>query len=74
MYWAQELANQNEDQDLKTEFTPIAKALSENEAKIVSELNDIQGNPTDIGGYYEPNESLINDVMRPSETFNAIIG
>ena len=74
MYWAQELANQNEDQDLKAEFTPIAKALADNEAKIVSELNDIQGYPADIGGYYEPNETLINEVMRPSKTFNTILG
>ncbi|WP_282124134.1 NADP-dependent isocitrate dehydrogenase [Algibacter mikhailovii] len=74
LYWAQELANQNEDQDLKTEFASIAKALADNEAKIVSELNDIQGSPTDIGGYYEPNETLINNVMRPSKTFNSIIG
>jgi isocitrate dehydrogenase len=74
LYWAQELANQNEDQDLKTEFTSIAKALAANEAKIVSELNDIQGHPTDIGGYYEPNETLINNVMRPSKTFNNLIG
>ena len=74
MYWAKELANQDQDQDLKTEFAPIAKALAANEEKIVNELNDIQGHPTDIGGYYEPNEALINAVMRPSKTFNAIIG
>jgi len=74
MYWAKELANQDQDQDLKAEFAPIAKALAANEEKIVNELNDIQGHPTDIGGYYEPNEALINAVMRPSKTFNAIIG
>ncbi|MEC3908523.1 NADP-dependent isocitrate dehydrogenase [Tamlana sp. 2201CG12-4] len=74
MYWAEELASQDTDQDLKAEFTPIAKQLAENEDKIVSELNDIQGNPSDIGGYYEPNNTLINKVMRPSKTFNAIIG
>ncbi|TNJ43130.1 NADP-dependent isocitrate dehydrogenase [Tamlana fucoidanivorans] len=74
MYWAQELANQNKDQDLKAEFTPIAKALAENEDKIVNELNSIQGQPTDIGGYYEPDETLINQVMRPSKTFNSLIG
>lgn len=73
MYWAQELANQNKDEALKAEFTPIAKQLSDNEEAIVKELNDIQGKPTDIGGYYEPNEALINKVMRPSETFNAIL-
>ncbi|WP_298536852.1 NADP-dependent isocitrate dehydrogenase [uncultured Algibacter sp.] len=74
MYWAQELANQNEDQNLKAEFAPIAKSLTDNEATIVAELNDIQGSSTTIGGYYEPNETLINEVMRPSKTFNAIIG
>ncbi|MFV9551549.1 NADP-dependent isocitrate dehydrogenase [Algibacter sp. PT7-4] len=73
MYWAQELANQDNDQDLKAEFTPIAKQLADNEAKIVKELNDIQGQKTNIGGYYEPNETLLNEVMRPSETFNNIL-
>lgn len=73
MYWAQELVNQNKDEALKAEFTPIAKQLADNESVIVKELNDIQGEPTDIGGYYEPNESLINNVMRPSETFNSIL-
>ncbi|MEP3836101.1 MAG: NADP-dependent isocitrate dehydrogenase [Algibacter sp.] len=74
MYWAQELANQNDDAELKAEFTPIAKQLAENENTIVKELNEIQGKPADIGGYYEPNEDLINNVMRPSKTFNAILG
>ncbi|WP_396600490.1 NADP-dependent isocitrate dehydrogenase [Algibacter sp. R77976] len=73
MYWAQELAKQNKDETLKAEFTPIAKQLADNEVAIVKELNDIQGKPTDIGGYYEPNEVLINKVMRPSETLNAIL-
>ncbi|MEW4922509.1 NADP-dependent isocitrate dehydrogenase [Algibacter sp. 2305UL17-15] len=73
MYWAQELAAQNKDAALKTEFAPIAKQLEENEAAIVNELNEIQGKPADIGGYYEPDENLINQVMRPSKTFNAII-
>ncbi|WP_067146136.1 NADP-dependent isocitrate dehydrogenase [Pseudotamlana agarivorans] len=73
LYWAQELAKQNDDADLKAEFTPIAEQLEANEAKIVAELNDIQGQPTDIGGYYEPNEALVSKVMRPSSTFNAII-
>ena len=73
MYWAQELANQNIDEALKAEFTPIAKQLADNEQAIIKELNDIQGKPTDLGGYYEPDEALINQVMRPSETFNAIL-
>ncbi|XMO86909.1 NADP-dependent isocitrate dehydrogenase [Algibacter sp. AS12] len=73
MYWAQELANQNDDADLKAEFTMIAKQLVENENTIVKELIDVQGKPADIGGYYEPNEDLINNVMRPSKTLNAIL-
>ncbi len=73
LYWAQELANQDIDESLKMEFTPIAKKLAEKEQLIVKELNDIQGHATDIGGYYTPNEALINNVMRPSETFNAIL-
>lgn len=74
MYWAQELAKQTKDADLKAEFTPIAKQLSDNEKDILNELNSIQGQPVDIGGYYEPNEALINQAMRPSKTFNRIIG
>ncbi len=73
MYWAQELANQNIDEALKAEFTPIAKQLADNEQAIIKELNDIQGKPTDLGGYYEPDEALINQVMRPSETFITIL-
>lgn len=73
MYWAQELATQNKDADLKAEFSSIAKTLAENEEKITKELIDIQGKPADIGGYYEPDEDLINKVMRPSATFNSIL-
>ena len=73
MYWAQELANQDKDAELKTEFATVAKTLEVNEDKIIKELIDIQGAPTDIGGYYEPNEDLINQVMRPSDTLNSII-
>jgi len=73
MYWAYELANQNKDEALKTEFTPIAKKLADNEKTIIKELTDIQGKATQIGGYYEPSEALINQVMRPSKTFNAIL-
>ncbi|WNH07556.1 NADP-dependent isocitrate dehydrogenase [Thalassobellus suaedae] len=73
MYWAQELANQTKDASLKAEFTPIAEKLAENEAAIINELTEIQGKPVSIGGYYEPNEALINQVMRPSKTFNSIL-
>jgi isocitrate dehydrogenase len=73
LYWAEALANQTKDADLKAEFTTIAKELAEKETIIVHELNQIQGSPVDIGGYYKPNETLINQSMRPSRTFNSII-
>ena len=73
MYWAEALANQTKDTELKAQFEKVAKELITNETKIVSELNDIQGKPANLGGYYEPNEDLINQVMRPSKTFNAIL-
>ncbi|MEP5341861.1 MAG: NADP-dependent isocitrate dehydrogenase [Algibacter sp.] len=73
LYWAQALANQNNDADLKAEFTSIATALTDSEATIVKELEVIQGSPVNIGGYYEPNEALINEAMRPSKTFNTIL-
>jgi isocitrate dehydrogenase len=72
-YWAQELANQNEDATLKDEFTTLAKLLSDNETTIVNELNEVQGHAVSIGGYYKPNETLINQVMRPSKIFNEIL-
>ena len=73
MYWAQELAAQNEDQDLKTKFTALAKALSDNEKNIVSELAQIQGKPVDIGGYYLPDMQKLSQVMCPSPSFNNIL-
>ncbi|MBU3822537.1 NADP-dependent isocitrate dehydrogenase [Flavobacteriaceae bacterium XHP0103] len=72
-YWAEALANQESDSDLKAEFTPISKALESNESVILNELNSIQGNSVNIEGYYKPNESLVSDAMRPSKTFNAIL-
>jgi len=73
MYWAQALAEQNDDEELKAVFTPVAQQLADNEAKIVTELNEVQGRPADIGGYYRPNRALVSQVMRPSATFNAVI-
>lgn len=72
-YWAEALANQNSDADLKAEFTPIAHELSSKESIILKELNDIQGKPINIDGYYFPNEKLVKEAMRPSKTFNDII-
>ena len=73
LYWAEALAAQNEDLELKEQFSKIATELAQNEAKIVEELNSAQGAPVNIGGYYEPNEKLTREAMRPSDTFNAII-
>ena len=73
LYWAQALAEQSEDTDLKSQFAPIANALSTNEADIVSELNSIQGQAVELGGYYQPNSELVAKAMRPSATLNSII-
>ena len=73
MYWAQELAAQNEDLDLKEKFTALAKAFADNEKNIVSELTQIQGKPVDIGGYYLPDMQKLSQVMCPSESFNSIL-
>ena len=73
-YWAQELAEQNDDADLKKHFTPLAKYLSDHEAQIVKELAEVQGKPVDIGGYYYPEPAKVKKVMLPSATFNKAIG
>ncbi len=73
MYWAQELAAQTVDKELQTQFAPLAKALTDSEAKIVAELNAVQGKPADIGGYYMPDIQKMTAVMRPSATFNAAL-
>ena len=73
MYWAQELAAQNDNEALKSAFTELSQQLSENEAKIVTELNEVQGKQMDIGGYYNPNDTLGSEAMRPSQTLNRIL-
>ncbi|VVE38457.1 NADP-dependent isocitrate dehydrogenase [Pandoraea terrigena] len=73
MYWAQELAEQKDDADLAKHFAPLAKQLIENEKAIVGELADVQGKPADIGGYYKPDLEKLEQVMRPSKTFNAAL-
>lgn len=73
MYWAQELAKQNDDDDLKSVFTPLAEALSNNEDTIVAELLAVQGKPADIGGYYFMNDAMATAIMRPSVTLNNVI-
>ncbi|MCE0496260.1 NADP-dependent isocitrate dehydrogenase [Vibrio salinus] len=73
MYWAKALAEQTQDKALAAEFAPVSKALSENEAQIMNELNSIQGQAADLGGYYLPELSLVSKLMRPSESLNSII-
>jgi isocitrate dehydrogenase len=73
LYWAQALAEQDDDADLKAIFAPIAEQLAENEDKIVAELNGVQGKPADLGGYYRPDRDRTTKVMRPSATLNAVI-
>ncbi|MGK5642790.1 NADP-dependent isocitrate dehydrogenase [Streptomyces sp. URMC 126] len=70
MYWARELAAQKDDAELAEAFSGLAKALTEQEATIVEELNSVQGQPVDIGGYYQPDVEKAAAVMRPSATFN----
>ena len=73
MYWAQELASQNDHAELKAQFTPLSEALTQNESKIIEELIAVQGQPADIGGYYYMNDALATEIMRPSSTLNSII-
>ena len=73
LYWAQELATQTEDAELAAKFAPLAQTLADNEAKIVEELNSVQGHAVDIGGYYLPDAAKLEAVMRPSATFNAAL-
>jgi len=73
LYWAQALAAQTKDADLAARFAPLAKALSENEAKINAELIAAQGKPVDMGGYYQPDFAKTSAAMRPSATLNAAL-
>ncbi len=73
MYWAQALAAQTDDLALATQFAPLAKALTDNEVQITTELKVVQGKAVDIGGYYLPDTAKLEAVMRPSATFNAAL-
>lgn len=73
LYWAEALAAQSKDAELKERFSPLAKALTENESKIKEELIEAQGKAQEIGGYYHPNDELAGKAMRPSETLNAAL-
>jgi len=70
MYWAQALATQTKDTEMKDRFTKLAIVLAENELKISNELLAVQGQPVDLHGYYKPDYELATKAMRPSETFN----
>ncbi|MDP6922297.1 MAG: NADP-dependent isocitrate dehydrogenase, partial [Lutibacter sp.] len=73
MYWAQALAEQNRDTEMKAIFSKVSEAMKNSETSILNELNGAQNAPMDLGGYYEPNDALAEKAMRPSETFNRII-
>lgn len=73
LFWARELAAQKDDAELAAQFTPIAEALGAKEEIIVAELNEVQGKPLELGGYYAPDEEKLREAMRPSPSFNAII-
>jgi len=73
LYWARALAAQDEDGKLKAQFTPVAEQLSDNEAKIVDELNSVQGKPAGLAGYYRPDPAAASRLMRPSATLNTVI-
>ena len=73
LYWAQALAKQTKDTELQARFIGIAEQMTANEEKIIGELNDAQGQPVDIGGYYLPNDAMASKAMRPSPTLNGII-
>ena len=73
LYWARELAAQTEDYELAEHIAPLAKALADNEQKIVAEFAAVQGEAADIGGYYKPDDVKVRAVMRPSGTLNAVL-
>jgi isocitrate dehydrogenase len=73
MYWAQELAAQTEDKALAAKFAPLARQLADSEAKIVAELQAVQGKAVDIGGYYLPSVDKLKAIMCPSQTFNNLL-
>jgi isocitrate dehydrogenase len=73
LYWAQELAAQTDDTDLQARFAPLAERLAAAEDTINAELLEVQGEPVDLGGYYRPDRDVVTRVMRPSDTFNAIL-
>jgi len=72
-YWAEALANQSQDQDLRSQFSNLLDKFEQNETKILEELIEVQGKKVDLGGYYYPDKSLVSKAMRPSQTLNEIL-
>ena len=73
MYWAEELSKQNEDLELSSIFNTVFQEMLDNEKSILLEINNSQGTPKDIEGYYFPDNDTVSKVMRPSKIFNTII-
>lgn len=73
MYWAEALANQDKDESLRIIFSEVANQMKDKEIEIIHQLNEIQGKPVDIDGYYLPNINLAYKALRPNETFNSIL-
>jgi isocitrate dehydrogenase len=73
MYWAEALANQNKDLELKNIFSKVAKEMKDKEFAIINEFKNAQGHPQNIGGYYKPITEMVDKAMRPSDTFNDIL-
>ncbi|RPE00925.1 NADP-dependent isocitrate dehydrogenase [Aureibaculum marinum] len=73
LYWAEALASQSKDVELQNHFKNVAETLKSKESEIVNYLNEIQGEPVDIHGYYKADENLVNKAMRPNDTFNQIL-
>ncbi len=73
LYWAQALAEQDKDADMKTRFAKMYKELKANEDKIANDMISVQGRPVNVGGYYLPDDNKAAEVMRPSSTLNKII-
>jgi isocitrate dehydrogenase len=73
LYWAHELAAQDRDEELRAAFAPLAKTLADAEQAVVAELVAVQGQPVELGGYYRPDPTRADTIMRPSPTFNAAL-
>src|SRR5690606_8172276 len=73
MYWAEALANQDKDESLRIIFSEVSNQMKDKEVEIIHQLNEIQGRPVDIAGYYLPDINLVYKALRPNETINSIL-